>query len=42
MVWSLLLLTRKRIEGKGWDERSGFLLAELDAIPARAEALLAT
>jgi hypothetical protein len=40
VVWTLLVLASKHRPGKGWDERSGFLLAELDAIPRRVAPLL--
>jgi hypothetical protein len=40
VVWTLLVLASKDRPGKGWEERSGFLLAELDAISGRAAALL--
>ena len=40
VVRTLLLLASKARPGKGWDERSGFLLSELDAIPARCATLL--
>jgi Phosphotransferase enzyme family len=40
VVWTLLVLASSGRRGKGWDERSGFLLAELVAIPDRVEALL--
>jgi Phosphotransferase enzyme family len=40
VVWTLLVLASSGRRGKGWDERSGFLLAELTSIPDRVEALL--
>ncbi len=40
IAWTLLVLASKDRPGKGWDERSGFLLTELDAIPRRCRALL--
>ncbi len=41
IVWTLLVLASKHRPGKGWEERSGFLLAELGAVPRRCDALLA-
>jgi hypothetical protein len=41
VVWTLLVLASQDRPGKGWDERSGFLLSELHAIPARCATLLA-
>jgi hypothetical protein len=40
VVRTLLMLASTRTPGKGWDERSAFLLGELDRIPARVAALL--
>jgi hypothetical protein len=42
VVWTLFVLASEARPGKGWDERSGFLHAELAAIPARCAALLGT
>jgi len=39
VVWTLFVLASRHRPGKGWDERSAFLLTELAAVPARVEAL---
>jgi hypothetical protein len=37
VVWTLFVLASSDRPGKGWDERSAFLLTELAAVPARVE-----
>jgi len=38
VVWTLFVLASRDRPGKGWDERSAFLLTELAAVPSRVEA----